>query len=142
LIVRNAGIFPHQIVFEITERETVRNLQILEKFIQNLKIHGFRFAIDDFGAGYASLNYLRFFPVDFLKIEGDFVRGLAEESPVNQAILRSIVTLAGSLGIPTIGEYIEDATILERARNLGIRYGQGYHIGHPETFPPLPLPPH
>ncbi len=142
LIVRNAGIFPHQIVFEITERETVRNLRVLEKFIQNLKIHGFRFAVDDFGAGYASLNYLRFFPVDFLKIEGDFVRGLAEESPVNQAILRSIVTLAGSLGIPTIGEYIEDATILERARNLGIRYGQGYHIGHPETFPPLPLPPH
>ena len=140
-IVRTAGISPHQIVFEITERETVRNLRILEKFIQNLKMHGFRFAIDDFGAGYASLNYLRFFPVDFLKIEGDFVRGLAEESPVNRAILRSIVTLAGSLGIPTIGEYVEDAAILERARELGILYGQGYHLGHPGRLSPLLPPP-
>ena len=135
-IVRIAGISPHQIVFEITERETVRNLRLLEKFIQNLKLNGFRFAIDDFGAGYASLNYLRFFPVDFLKIEGDFIRGLAEESPVNQAILRSIVTLANSLGIPTIGEYVEDATILERARDIGIHYGQGYHLGHPGMLPP------
>ncbi len=135
-IVRSAGISPHQIVFEITERETVRNLRLLEKFIQNLKLNGFRFAIDDFGAGYASLNYLRFFPVDFLKIEGDFIRGLAEESPVNQAILRSIVTLANSLGIPTIGEYVEDATILERARDIGIHYGQGYHLGHPGMLPP------
>ena len=135
-IVRSAGISPHQIVFEITERETVRNLRLLEKFIQNLKLNGFRFAIDDFGAGYASLNYLRFFPVDFLKIEGDFIRGLAEESPVNLAILRSIVTLANSLGIPTIGEYVEDATILERARDIGIHYGQGYHLGHPGMLPP------
>ncbi|MHB8370426.1 MAG: putative bifunctional diguanylate cyclase/phosphodiesterase [Leptospirales bacterium] len=130
-IVREAGINPAQIVFEITERETVKNLKILEGFIQNLRLRGFRFAIDDFGSGFASLNYLRFFPVDFLKIEGEFIRGLTGTGPVDGAIVSSIVTLARTLGIPTIGEYVESEAILELARKTGVIYGQGYHLGHP-----------
>ena len=130
-IVRAAGIDPGQVVFEITERETVKNLKILEGFIQNLRLHGYRFAIDDFGSGFASLNYLRFFPVDFLKIEGEFIRGLGGTGLVDGAIVSAIVTLARSLSIPTIGEYIESATIGEMARKTGVMYGQGYHLGHP-----------
>ena len=138
-IVRAAGIDPEQVVFEITERETVKNLKILEGFIQNLRLHGYRFAIDDFGSGFASLNYLRFFPVDFLKIEGEFIRGLGGAGPVDGAIVSAIVTLANTLGIPTIGEYIESDTVQEMAKKTGVLYGQGYHLGHPSpTLEPSP----
>ncbi len=138
-IVRAAGIDPGQVVFEITERETVKNLKILEGFIQNLRLHGYRFAIDDFGSGFASLNYLRFFPVDFLKIDGEFIRGLGGAGPVDGAIVSAIVTLARTLGIPTIGEYIESDTIREMAKKTGVLYGQGYHLGHPSpTLEPSP----
>ncbi len=130
-LVRESGINPEQVVFEITERETVKNLKILAGFIQNLRLHGYRFAIDDFGSGFASLNYLRFFPVDFLKIEGEFIRGLGGAGLIDGAIVSAIVTLARSLGIPTIGEYIETDTIAEMARKTGVLYGQGYHLGHP-----------
>ncbi|MGC8528983.1 MAG: putative bifunctional diguanylate cyclase/phosphodiesterase [Leptospirillia bacterium] len=130
-IVRASAIDAEQIVFEITERETVKNLKVLEGFIQNLRLHGYRFAIDDFGSGFASLNYLRFFPVDFLKIDGEFIRGLGGAGRVDGAIVSAIVTLARSLGIPTIGEYIESETIHEMAKKTGVLYGQGYHLGHP-----------
>ncbi len=69
--------------------------------------------------------------MDFLKIEGEFIRGLGGDGPVDGAIVSAIVTLARTLNIPTIGEFIESASIGEMARKTGVMYGQGYHLGHP-----------
>ncbi|KGA93740.1 diguanylate cyclase/phosphodiesterase (GGDEF & EAL domains) with PAS/PAC sensor(s) [Leptospirillum ferriphilum] len=130
-IVRKTGVSPTDIVFEIVERDAVRNLSMMDAFLKNLKSEGFRFAVDDFGSGYASLSYLRMFPIDFLKIDGSFVTGAGNGNSVDGAIVRSIVTLGKEMGIRVIGEHIENLNILSMANKEGIGYGQGYHIGRP-----------
>jgi EAL domain-containing protein (putative c-di-GMP-specific phosphodiesterase class I) len=124
------GIEPARIVFEITERETVSNLSLLEKFVLDVKMQGFSFAIDDFGSGYSSFQYIKCFPIDYIKIEGEFVRNMVHDA-VYHAFIKSIVTLAKELGIKTIAEYVEDAEVLAAVDSLGIDYAQGYYIGHP-----------
>ena len=124
------GIAPTRIVFEITERETVRNLTLLEKFVLDAKTQGFSFAIDDFGSGYSSFQYIKCFPVDYIKIEGEFVRNMLTDE-VYMAFIKSIVTLAKELKIKTIAEHVEDAEILAAVSALGIDYAQGYHISRP-----------
>lgn len=123
-------IDPKRIVFEITERETVRNLTLLEKFVLNVKMQGFSFAIDDFGSGYSSFHYIKRFPVDYIKIEGEFIRNMLHDE-VYLAFVKSIVTLAKELDIRTIAEFVEDAEILAAVGRLGINYAQGYQIRRP-----------
>lgn len=123
-------IRPERIVFELTERETVSNLKLLEKFVLDLKLEGFNFAIDDFGSGFSSFRYLKQFPIDVIKIEGEFIRSMLNDDKY-MAFVKSIVTLAQSLGIETIAEFIEDEAVLEKVCELGIDYGQGYHLGRP-----------
>lgn len=124
------GIPPEMIVFEITERETVKNKSLLDKFVKELKLEGFKFAIDDFGAGFSTFHYIKMFPVDFLKIEGEFIRN-APQDPTDRAFVKCIVSLAKDLGIQTIAEMIEDEEILSTVRELGADFGQGYHIKGP-----------
>lgn len=126
------GIAPTRIVFEITERETVRNLTLLEKFVTDAKSKGFSFAIDDFGSGYSSFQYIKCFPVDYIKIEGEFVRNMLHDE-VYLAFIKSIVTLAKELKVKTIAEHVEDAEILAAVSALGIDYAQGYHISRPSA---------
>ena len=128
---RQIGIFPSQVVFEITERETVRNISILEIFMKKLKENGYLFAIDDFGAGYSSLSYLRRFPINFLKIDGEFIRGMGNGSRVDQAIVHSILSLASVLEIPVVAENVENESIRLMLADFGVLLGQGYHLGHP-----------
>ncbi|MCE8016657.1 bifunctional diguanylate cyclase/phosphodiesterase [Halomonas sp. MCCC 1A17488] len=123
-------ILPERIVFELTERETVSNLKLLEKFVHDLKLEGFNFAIDDFGSGYSSFRYLKQFPIDVIKIEGEFIRNMLDDETY-MAFVKSIVTLAQSLGVSTVAEFIEDEAVLEAVRALGIDFGQGYHLGRP-----------
>lgn len=127
-----ADIEPQRIVFEITERETVSNLSLLEKFVQELKLQGFSFAIDDFGSGFSSFQYIKHFPIDYIKIEGEFIKNIVKDE-VYRAFIKSIVTLAQELGIKTIAEHIEDADILAMAREFGVDYAQGYHVGRPSS---------
>ncbi|RZI44669.1 EAL domain-containing protein [Herbaspirillum sp. HC18] len=124
------GIETSRIVFEITERETVRNLTLLEKFVLDAKVQGFSFAIDDFGSGYSSFQYIKCFPVDYIKIEGEFIRNMLHDE-VYLAFIKSIVTLAKELKIKTVAEYVEDADVLKAVSELGIDYAQGYHISRP-----------
>jgi diguanylate cyclase (GGDEF)-like protein len=124
------GIAPERIVFEITERETVKNPALLDKFVKDLKLEGFKFAIDDFGAGFSTFHYLKMFPVDYIKIEGEFIRN-APKNPTDRAFVKCIVALARDLRIQTIAEMIEDANILETVRELGADFAQGYHIQEP-----------
>lgn len=123
-------IEPGRIVFEITERETVSNLSLLEKFVLDVKLQGFSFAIDDFGSGFSSFQYIKRFPVDYIKIEGEFIRNMLNDD-VYLAFVKSIVTLAQELKIKTIAEFVEDADILAAVSGLGIDYAQGYHISRP-----------
>ncbi|HYD59863.1 MAG TPA: EAL domain-containing protein [Noviherbaspirillum sp.] len=134
------GIEPGRIVFEITERETVRNLTLLEKFVLDAKVQGFSFAIDDFGSGYSSFQYIKCFPVDYIKIEGEFVRNMLHDE-VYLAFIKSIVTLAKELKIKTIAEFVEDADILKAVSALGIDYAQGYHISRPSARMHVPNAP-
>lgn len=129
-LAMESGIEPSRIVFEITERETVSNLSLLEKFVLDIKLQGFSFAIDDFGSGYSSFQYIKRFPVDYIKIEGEFIRNMLQDE-VYLAFIKSIVTLAKELKIRTIAEYVEDGEILEAVGHLGIDYAQGYHISRP-----------
>ncbi len=124
------SIDPGRIVFEITERETVSNLSLLEQFVLDLKRQGFSFAVDDFGSGYSSFQYIKSFPVDYIKIEGEFVRNMLDDS-VYLAFIKSILTLANELGIKTIAEHVEDAETFAAVRDLGIDYAQGYYIDRP-----------
>ncbi|TFH88431.1 bifunctional diguanylate cyclase/phosphodiesterase [Billgrantia azerbaijanica] len=124
------GIRPERIVFELTERETVSNLKLLEKFVLDLKLEGFNFAIDDFGSGFSSFRYLKQFPIDVIKIEGEFIRNMTNDVKY-MAFVKSIVTLARSLGVSTIAEFIEDEEVFEAVKALGIDYGQGYYLGRP-----------
>ncbi|HEY3326244.1 MAG TPA: EAL domain-containing protein [Novimethylophilus sp.] len=131
------GVEPSRIVFEITERETVSNLSLLEKFVLDIKLQGFSFAIDDFGSGYSSFQYIKRFPVDYIKIEGEFIRNMLQDE-VYLAFIKSIVTLAKELKIKTIAEYVEDGEILEAVSGLGIDYAQGYHISRPSPLIHVP----
>jgi diguanylate cyclase (GGDEF)-like protein len=124
-------IDPSKMVFEITERDTVKNLTLVEQFVHDLKGEGFRFAIDDFGAGYSSYQYLKTFSVDYLKVDGEFIRNMGENGSTEKAIVKSIAALAESLGIKTIAEYVETRAILGQVESTGIDYAQGYYIQRP-----------
>ncbi|ADH84933.1 putative bifunctional diguanylate cyclase/phosphodiesterase [Desulfurivibrio alkaliphilus] len=135
------NIDPHRVIFEVTERDTIRNVAMLKKFVTMMKAEGYRFAVDDFGSGYSSFKYLKLFPIDFLKIEGDFIRNILDDRDY-MAYTKSIVTLARELGIKTVAEYVEDEKIINACRDLGVDYGQGYYIGRPAIgFSKLPARP-
>ena len=122
---------PDRIAFEITERQAIKNMRLVENLIRDLKSLGYAFSIDDFGAGFSSHHYLREFPVDYLKIDGPFILGAGKGNTVDLAIIHSIVSLARSLGIKTVGEGIEDQAALDVATSCGVNLGQGYFVGRP-----------
>ncbi|MCK0506909.1 putative bifunctional diguanylate cyclase/phosphodiesterase [Aromatoleum anaerobium] len=129
-IARASGFEPSRIVFEITERETIKNMVLLERFINTLRAEGFRLAIDDFGSGFSSFHYVKRFPIDFLKIEGDFILGMRHNDK-DRALVRSIVALSRELGIRTVAEYVEDGEVLAGVIEQSIDLAQGYHIRRP-----------
>lgn len=129
-LVSQYDINKEKIVFEITERETVKNFSLLEKFVQNLKAEGFKFAIDDFGSGFSSFHYIKKFPIDYLKVDGDFIININNDHK-DKAFVHSIVTLAKELKIQTIAEFVEGEEIVKVLDEMGVDYYQGYHIGKP-----------
>lgn len=126
-----------KLCFEVTETAAVQNLASARHFITTLKKRGCRFALDDFGSGLSSFGYLKNLPVDFLKIDGMFVRGLRED-PTDRVIVKSISDVAHSMGLLTIAEFVEDAATLQITRELGIDFAQGYAIGRPAPLDELP----
>jgi diguanylate cyclase (GGDEF)-like protein len=130
-IVSRHGIEPCRIVFEITERETIKSISLLTKFVASLKLDGFQLAVDDFGSGFSSYHYLKHFPIDFIKIEGEFVLNVCRDE-TDSAFVRSIATLAKDLGIRSIAEYVEDEEVLQQIRAAGVDFAQGWHVGRPQ----------
>ncbi|MFA5073468.1 MAG: bifunctional diguanylate cyclase/phosphodiesterase [Nitrospirota bacterium] len=129
--VERHGISPSQLVFEITERDTVKNIDALETIIKDWKREGYRFAIDDFGSGHSSLHYIKRFMVDFMKIDGEFIKNINESNSREHIIVANIAALAKQLDIKAIAEYVESESILENIRLAGIEYAQGYYFGRP-----------
>lgn len=127
------GVHPGAICFEITETAAIGNLLKARVFMQEVKKRGCRFALDDFGSGLSSFSYLKNLPVDFLKIDGSFVREVATD-PIIRAMVTSINEVGHVMGIETIAEYVENASILQQVRDIGIDYAQGYAFGMPQRL--------
>jgi diguanylate cyclase (GGDEF)-like protein/PAS domain S-box-containing protein len=123
------GVDPAQLCFEITETAVIANMPRAQEFIAALRALGCRFSLDDFGSGLSSFAYLRSLPVDYLKIDGVFIRDIARND-VNRALVKAINEVGHVMGIRTIAEYVEDAPTLEAVRTLGIDYAQGYAVGN------------
>ena len=123
---------PHSIIFEITETNAIANIEAAQRLIGELREHGCRFALDDFGSGFSSFHHLKHLPVDFVKIDGQFVRGMAQ-NPADRAIVMSINDIAHSLGKRTVAEFVENREILELLIDCGVDYAQGNYISPPHV---------
>jgi EAL domain-containing protein (putative c-di-GMP-specific phosphodiesterase class I) len=121
---------PEGVCFEITETLAVANLAKAAELIHDLKAQGFRFALDDFGTGMCSFAYLKHLPVDYLKIDGAFVRDMSNQ-PIDFEIVSAINNIAHALGIKTVAEFVEDQHTLMCLREIGIDYAQGQAVGPP-----------
>lgn len=127
---------PHQtICFEITETLAIANLSKAAGLIKKLKEMGCRFALDDFGSGMSSFAYLKNLPVDFVKIDGNFVKNIVE-NPIDFAMVEAINRIGHVMGIQTIAEYVENEAVLQKLKELGVDYAQGYYLGKPQPFRP------
>ena len=131
--VEKSGLPAEDLCFEITETAAVSNLAQAVEFIKKIKAIGCRFSLDDFGSGMSSFTYLKNLPIDYLKIDGYFVKTLLENK-IDKAMVMSIHQIGNVMGLKTIAEFVENETILEELRKMGIDYGQGYGIGKSEPF--------
>jgi diguanylate cyclase (GGDEF)-like protein/PAS domain S-box-containing protein len=125
-----SGIDPSSLVFELTETAAVGNLQAAQALSERLHQRGCRFALDDFGAGFASFYYLKNLPFDYIKIDGDFIRGLTN-SPTDQLIVSAIVSIAKGMDKKTIAEFVADEATRDVLTLHGVDYAQGYYIAQP-----------
>lgn len=128
--IRETGADASHLIFEITETAAVRDLDRAIKFISSLKSIGCRFSLDDFGVGFTSFVYLKELRVDYIKIDGSFIRKL-NESPNDQLFVKAMTEVARGMGIKTIAEFVEKEEILWFLKEYGVDYAQGYFIGKP-----------
>lgn len=129
-LIRAQGLSPAQIVLEITEREALPQFDTVIQLMEELRSEGIAFALDDFGSGFSSFLYLKYLTVDYVKIEGSFVRHLATD-PRDRIMVEHIHAMAREFGLKTVAEFVEDEASAEIIREIGVDFGQGYHLGHP-----------
>jgi len=123
----------HRVVFELLEDENIKDFEVIKKFIYKVKSYGVKIAIDDFGAGYSNYERLLDYQPDILKIDGCLIRNI-ETSSYSLSVVKSIVTFAKEQGIETIAEFIENESIYEIVKDLGVDFSQGYYFGKPEPL--------
>jgi EAL domain-containing protein (putative c-di-GMP-specific phosphodiesterase class I) len=114
----------------VTESAAIAHVEKAQRLIAGLSATGCEFALDDFGVGFSSFSRLKHLPLQELKIDGSFVQNL-KDSPVDQHLVRAIVELARGLGMRVVAEFVQDTESVHLLRELGVRYGQGYHLGRP-----------
>ncbi|TCK16810.1 PAS domain S-box-containing protein/diguanylate cyclase (GGDEF)-like protein [Thiogranum longum] len=131
-LLHDSKVPPEQICFEITETAAIANFETALKFMRLLHGMGCRFALDDFGSGMSSFAYLKQLPVDYLKIDGSYVRDLLHD-PVDRAMVQSVNQIGHAMGIQTIAEYVEDRSILGALATIGVDFAQGYAIDKPQA---------
>ena len=126
----------NRIVFEITESDAIRNPSAASRLVDDLKAQGFDIALDDFGAGLATFEYLKRFPLDYLKIDGSFIRNLTT-NPIDEEIVMSTVRVARRLSLRTIAEHVHSQPVFDRLREMGVDYLQGDLFGKPQPIDTL-----
>jgi diguanylate cyclase (GGDEF)-like protein/PAS domain S-box-containing protein len=131
--LEDSGVAPEILAFEITETALVSNMAVAATTVGRLREMGCQIALDDFGAGLSSFNYLRQFPVDIVKIDGSFVHTMTTNA-VDRYIVKSIHQIAKELGAQTVAEFVEDQETFELVSSMGITFAQGYAIHRPEPF--------
>ena len=134
--IASSGIDPRSLCFEITETVAVTNANRVAALMQELHAIGCRFALDDFGSGMSSFGLLKRLPVDYLKIDGSFVKGIAEDA-IDFAMVEAINRVGHVMGIKTVAEYVSKQEITDRLVAIGVDYGQGYALGRPEPLTDL-----
>ncbi len=132
LLQKNQGVAEH-IIIELTETAAVESLITAKKFIDSMSQKGCRFALDDFGVGFSSFQYIKNLPVDYIKIDGSFVRNLHVDE-ADRVFVRAAVDIAKSMGIHTIAEFVENEKIMCVLKGLGADFGQGYYLGRPDRL--------
>jgi len=132
IVEQNSRLTSH-ICFEITESAAMLNPQETIALLDTIKSHGCRIALDDFGTGHSSLSQLRTLPLDFIKIDGIFVRDI-RSSELDQAVVKSVAEIANVLNIKTVAEFVDRDETLQLLKTLGIDYAQGYYIAKPEPL--------
>jgi diguanylate cyclase (GGDEF)-like protein/PAS domain S-box-containing protein len=128
--LREHQVAPEQVIFEITETTAVGNIPRAQEFAAHLNQLGCRFALDDFGAAFASFYYLKHLPFDYLKIDGEFVRSCLDDQ-TDKLVIQAVVDIARGLGKRTVAEMVGDQQTLELLAEMGVDHAQGYHVGKP-----------
>ncbi|WP_165742257.1 EAL domain-containing protein, partial [Pseudoalteromonas sp. Z1A6] len=129
-LIKKSDINAKNICFEITETAAISQITKVQNFIREMKVLGIKFAIDDFGSGASTYEYLKNLPADYLKIDGSLIKNI-ERSQVDQQIVKSINEIAHMMGMQTIAEFVENEQINQILETIGVNYVQGYHIGKP-----------
>ena len=135
--VERYEVSPGMLVFEITETAIVDDEEAARLFAERLHVLGCKVALDDFGTGYGTLTYLKQLPVDFLKLDIEFVRDLASNR-ASHHVVQAVAALARDFGLQTVAEGVEDAEVLDLLARLGVDFAQGYHIARPAPFAERP----
>lgn len=134
--IKNANLPAGVINFEITETAIISNITDAKIMMMRLKECGCQFALDDFGSGLSSFGYLKQLPVDYIKIDGIFVRDITTDA-VDRAFVESIIKIAGTMGIKTVAEFVENQETKKLLQDMGADYGQGYALGRPSELLPV-----
>jgi len=133
-----AQIVDGALCFEITETAAISNLERTVQFMHALKALGCRFSLDDFGTGLSSLTYLKNLPVDYVKIDGQFIRNVTKDA-ADESVVEAIARMASAFKIKTIAERVESREVLVRLGQIGISYAQGFYISVPQPVADLPI---
>ena len=135
---RAAAVPPGALCFEITETAAIANLDQVVSFMRALKARGCRFSLDDFGTGLSSLTYLKNLPVDYVKIDGQFVRNVMRDRR-RRGVVESIARMARAFNIQAIAERVESREVMKRLGELGVSFAQGFFVAVPQPVSELPI---
>jgi EAL domain-containing protein (putative c-di-GMP-specific phosphodiesterase class I) len=134
-----AGLEPSRLTIEITETSAISNMELVRDLAGRLSTLGCGLALDDFGTGFGTFTYLKHLPIDYIKIDRDFVRELAH-SRQDQRMVKAMVEIARGAGQQTVAEGVEDEVALDLLRRFGVDYAQGYYLAEPSAVDALAAP--